>query len=149
MHGEKLHQLTHSHLSTEFFPDLLSSCFGNTADFRQAFRIALHDLQGLFPKMRNNPGGHSGPDALDNPAGQIGLNLGNRLGHQPFQKLRFKLLPVTGMGAPLSGNHQSFSNDGKRDRSHHRNRLRFSRIEPEYTVAIVIILINNRLNGSL
>ena len=99
--------------------------------------------------MGNNSGRHFRADALDDPAGQIGLNLGYRLGHQPFQKLRFKLLAVTGMGAPFPGDHQPFTDYGKRDRPHHRDSLRFSCIQPQYTVAIVIILVNNRLDGSL
>ena len=121
--GEKLHNLPDTHMELEFLPDFPSLFPGNAGDFRKPLRLPLHNGQGLFAEHLHNPGGRSGADALDDPAGQIVEDFHGGLGHEPLQKLRLELTSIIGMGAPLARDHQPLAHRGQWNRAHHRHRL--------------------------
>ena len=123
MQGEKLHDLPDAHMELEFLPDFPGLFPGNAGDFRKPLRLPLHDGQGLIAEHLHNPGGRSGADALDDPAGQVVEDFHGGLGHKPLQKFRLELTSIIGMGAPLARDHQPLAHRGQGDGAHHRHRL--------------------------
>ena len=147
--GKELHQVAHTHLQTKLFADLTGFFVRDAADFCQPLRLPLHNQQGLVPKFVHNPGSHPGADALDDPAGQIGNNLGGGLGHQPFQKFRFKLAAIATVGSPFSCDHQPLAGGGQRNGAHHGDGLPILQAQPQHRIAIVVILKHNGTDRAL
>ena len=149
MEAEELHQVTHTHLQTKLFADLLGSFVRYAGDLRKPFRLPFHNHQGLISKTIDNAVCHFRADALDHPAGQIGDDFCGRLGHQPFQEFRFKLPPVAGMGAPFAGDHQPLAHHRQGNGTHHGDGLLVLQPQAQHGIAVVVVLKDNGFNIAL
>ena len=147
--GKKLQQRPHPHLEPELLSNGLGLGIGDAGDFCKSAGFPLHDGQSVFTEVLHDPGRHPGSDALNDPAGQVTQDLHAGLGHEPLQKLRFKLFAVALMGAPAAGDQEPLAHGGPGDGAHHRVGLAVGAVQAQYGIAIVIILIHHGADGTL
>ena len=145
--GEEGHQPPHPGLIAEALPDLFGPPGGDSLDLGQLSRILLQHHQAVGPEALDDGAGGGGPHALDHPGGQIVQYLVFLRGHIPLHLMNLHLVPVDRMAHPPSRHHQVLPGRGKGDGPHRRHRLAVGSDQPEDSVAVLLVLINNMGDG--
>ena len=145
---QKFHQPPGPHLLAKDLANLPGPLSGNPLDFGQLLRVLLHNGEGVLPELLNDEpcGGLAHP--LHRSGGQVVVNFLQPLGQAPVHHLRLHLRPVGGVSGPPAPDGQILPRRNPRHGPYHRDLLPPD-VQPEDGVTVLLVLINNRGDGTL
>jgi|GEM_PF-152048 len=147
--GQKLHDPTQSRQLPEGGGDLHSPLGGDALDGAQPLRLLLDNSQRLAAEPLHQPLRRGGADALDDAGGEVADEFLLRLRHQTLHRLGGELLTVGGVADPQAVGGELFTGGHAGDTSHHRHQLALLRQQAQHRIAVLLILEDHVLDGSL
>ena len=147
--GQEGHQPPEPHMLPEALRDFLSPPGGDALEAGQPLRGGFQNLKGFQAEPVHELAGRGGAHAFQDAGGQVAEDLLLVLRQPPLQLRRPKLLPVLRVPLPDAGDGQVLAGSGAGNASHNGDGLPLLREEAEDRVAILGVLKDDAMYGSL